>query len=465
MTEKVFYWNGIDAETGDYIQKPLTWSELVESILHGLRHARGGLADTPTGAAPAKRGEPPPDVDLEDLSSAGWGIVYPHDDDGRARAGLAELLEERRYQAEERFREFSGEDGYHPGDDRNSWLSRQGLGPGLGDPEVVPYYLLLAGSPAEIPFDFQFDLSARYAVARLDLETREEYARYARNVLEAEARPRRPRGMTFFGVANADDNATQGSCAHLIEPLYAHLSTRHRPGWSIGAALRQDATRGHLLRLLSGDETPAVLFTASHGMSPGKEGSLLDRVGAILCQDYPGPKKWYGQGRIPPGFYVSAADIDEDADLRGLVAFFFGCYTVGIPEHDSFCELTPHRIAPRPMISPLPQRLLGKKNGALAVIGHVDRAWDFSYTWENAGSQPQTFRAVLNRLMAGEPVAAAARFLGDRYADAGLDLKALLLDWIAGREIDENRLVEAWVAEADAKSYVVFGDPAARLVV
>ena len=469
MDEKTFVWNGINAETGDYLLRPKTWDELVDCILGGIdcARARAGRLEKEVRALeseelPQRRGEPPPDVDVADLASTGWGVIFAQTDDGTAREGLAELLDHRRFQAGNRYQEFLGEGGYRQGDDRNRWLSRHGLGPGIGDPDRVPYYLLIAGEPSDVPFDFQFDLGARYAVGRIAFETREEYERYARNVLEAESAPSRPREVTFFGVQNPDDPATAGKLRHMILPLLKQVDGAV-PNWEVKEVLREAAAKARLGELLGGAETPAVLFTTSHGMAPGQEGRLLDRVGALLCDEYPGPETWRGRGPIPPEFYFAARDVSEEADLRGLVAVLIGCYTVGMPEHDSFCVVPPRRLGPRPMISPLPRRLLGKERGVVAVIGHVDRLWDFSYVWEKAGSQPQTFKAVLNCLLAGQPVGAAARFLGDRYADLGLDLKRILLDFVLGREVDRKRLAELWVAEADARSYMLLGDPAARI--
>ncbi len=464
LIDETLVWNGIDAETGEYHTRPRSWDDLVECILSCVDPSRSAQLKTEVSELegeelPDLRGEPPPDVDVRDLASAGWGVVFTGDADPETRDALAELLEHRQDQAGDRYQVFEGVPrGYLPGDDRNRWLTRQGVGPGVANPDRVPYYLMLVGSPSAIPFEIQFDLGVRYAVGRLAFDTPEEYARYARNVLEVETSSPRSRKLTFFGVQNPDDLATAGSMKHLIVPVRDYF--QDFPGWETEAVLQREATKIRLGEILR-EEAPAVLFTASHGMAPGQRGRLFDRVGAILCDEYPGPKAW--QGRIPPEFYFSAADVPDGADLTGLIAVLFGCYTVGMPEHDSFCRVPPRRLGPEPMISPLAQRLLGKERGALAAIGHVDRAWDFSLVWEKAGSQPQTFKAVLGCLLEGQPVGAAARFLGDRYADLGLDLKQMLLDFLLSGEVDRDRLPELWVAEADARSYMVLGDPAVRL--
>ena len=83
-----------------------------------------------------------------------------------------------------------------------------------------------------------------------------------------------------IAVANPDDRATALSCEHLIRPLFKQLSAR-KPDWDIAALLGADATKARLGRLLGGDETPALLFTASHGMEfPISDARQLRHQGA-----------------------------------------------------------------------------------------------------------------------------------------------------------------------------------------
>ena len=67
--------------------------------------------------------------------------------------------------------------------------------PRVVDPRKVPYYLLLLGSPGQVPFDVQYQLGVSYAVGRLDLEDPEPMLRTLHpswHPIGLEARPRMP---------------------------------------------------------------------------------------------------------------------------------------------------------------------------------------------------------------------------------------------------------------------------------
>ena len=255
------------------------------------------------------------------------------------------------------------------------------MGPGLADPERMPYYLLLVGNPEEVPFSFQYQLDLEYAVGRLWFETAEEYASYAQSVVAAETgKVVLPRKAVFFGTENPDDSVTRMSARDLVAPLATGLPSMLSQGslpWSM-SLLRGEgqANKACLAALLNGPDAPALLFTASHGVGfPADDPRQLPHQGALLCQDWPGPRRH--RGEIPPDHYLSADDIGSDARLLGSIAFHFACYGVGTPRLDDF-PANPLRtadvVAAKPFVSRLPQRLLGHpEGGALAVIGHVER--------------------------------------------------------------------------------------------
>jgi hypothetical protein len=120
-------------------------------------------------------------------------------------------------------------------------------------------------------------------------------------------------------------------------------------------------------------------------------------------------------------------------------------------------------LAPDPFLAALPQALLGREAGALAVVGHVDRALGYSFVWPGAGRQTEVYRSTLAELGAGQPIGSALEYVGDRYAELATDLNQAVKDAAEGWHADDEMLAGLFAAHADARGFVLLGDPAARL--
>ncbi|HEX9671365.1 MAG TPA: hypothetical protein VGC93_18000, partial [Thermoanaerobaculia bacterium] len=111
-----------------------------------------------------------------------------------------------------------------------------------------------------------------------------------------------------------------------------------------------------------------------------------------------------------------------------------------------------------------PQRLLGHpRGGALAVVGHIERAWECSIEWPESGHRTGVFADALDRLLRGYPIGAAMQPFGERYAELSSDLSVELAAMVHGGGPDETTLAAMWTACNDARNYTVVGDPAVRL--
>jgi hypothetical protein len=483
--------NGISATTGGYLFEPMSSRELAE-VAQGktlepndphLKELQARNASKDSAHFGVKEG-----IDPTKLEQAGWAVIFPAAKPGSPEAAqqaaireaLSPLLQLRRAQAsrlvEHRYKEFSGSDGYRPGETKQKFLARLGVGPGPADPDKLPYYLLLVGSPEQIPFHVQYQIDVQYAVGRLDFDTLEEYDNYARSVVAAETGGLvLPRELALLGVANPDDMATQLSRKHLVAPLadIAEVWTQGElPGWSVTRHFDEQATKSRVSELLGGRKTPALLFTASHGMGFDQGDPLQQRrQGALLCQDWTGPKQW--SKPIDESLYFSGDDLRSDAGMLGMISFNFACYGGGTPQYDEFSKQAFKQrktIADTSFTSGLHRKMLGHpKGGALAAIGHVERAWGYSFMWGTgkagaAERQLAVFESTLRSLMSGAPVGLALEYFNERYAEISSDLSQQIeaLEWDPDA-VDPYTLANMWTSNNDARGYAILGDPAVRL--
>lgn len=399
--------------------------------------------------------------DPHDLSQAGWAVIFAEGVDASVRKALRPLLDHRRSQAGGLFREFAGPVGYRLGDTKLSFLARHGVGPGPVDPRQIPYYVLLVGSGAEIPFAFQSQLDVQYAVGRLAFDHVSQYRRYAEGVLDVEqGRACRPRRVAVFAPRNEGDAV--GALAHdrLAQPLAQAIAAER--GWALDPALGEQATRARLLELL-GAKAPALLLAVGHGAHVARGDAHQHALqGALVCQEWrkalhPAPAR---------SDVVAGADLAREADLRGLVVFAMASFSAGTPRHSAFVSLNatrPCELADADFVARLPQRLLSHPGGpALAVVGHVDAAFSHGFAWLPEGHQNQTFMIATQHLMGGAPVGRAMDCFGQRYAELAAALADLLSKRL-GPPADPEEVQRIWQATRDAGGYVLLGDPAARV--
>jgi len=470
---RTLYASGVDGATGAYLSGGLSPSAI-------FVHARAGLerppapvfaelrkkVDRQTKADDALR----PDRNANALDQAGWGVIFARDVADDVYTALRPLLELRQRQAATSsktahyYREFRGDNAPASNESKQSFLIRHGLEVGMpADPDYMPYYLLLVGSPENLPFKFQYELDVEYAVGRLWFPTVDEYRHYAESVATAENEKAQvaPRA-TFFAPWSPGDEPTRLSSERLVPPLAQKLQN-DRADWIVESIVGTTATRKCLGDLLT-NLPPALLFAASHGLyfPPGHARHPND-LGALLCADWPGPD----HGAIEPAWSFGADDLDAQVDLRGTMAVHFACFSAGTPRDTDFPhedQLTDGPLAEHPTVAALPRALLNR--GALAVIGHIDRTWATSFLTDRDQPQVQVFQGLLNQLMTGNRVGYAMEVMNLRYAALATQLTAQmtpLLNQKVQTDDELSRSAELWTGLNDARGYIVLGDPAVKI--
>jgi hypothetical protein len=468
--------NGINGATGQYDRAPMELDDLARAL---RRQDPAAVATAHVAERGRKLAQPafsralPWGVAPYDVARAGWGIVFPGDVPDAVKAALQPLVAHRRAQVgdDARVKELT----YHPGETATAWLARHDVAWHNITPTKIPYYLLWVGSPEQLPYAVTHEIDSDYCVGLLDFETPDEYARYAASVVRYETNDKiaNSREAVFFATRHPFDEATLLSADWLIGPLAdgvpASGTTAAEPAVAAALGFRQrrlvaeQATRQSLTDLLTMAEArPSLLFTASHGLVwPNGDPRQFPAQGALLCQDWP------GFGAMSPSHYFSAADVPDEARPAGMVTFHFACYGAGTPAVDEFHferNVPAPAIAPKPFTAALPRRLLAHPSGgALACIGHIERAWGYSITGGVTSPQIRAFQRALAQILAGRPVGLAVQEFDDLSATLSNVLTRLLGSIHHGSPVDDVELVSTWTHRNDAAGFVLLGDPAVRL--
>ena len=454
---------GVIAESGD------THPELSEAALKHIVPEHEAVLEK-AGARAMSFVEDP-----MNLSHAGWSILFASDADPAIVEALTPLIEWRRGQVndERAFKVFTGTSGVGPTQTAQHWAASRGIS--LSAPVMprrgVPYYLLIIGSPARIPIAFQAQLDLQRAVGRLHFDAAGDYAAYVEKLIAYEkglAPPQRKRAAVWM-PRNPMDLAT----AMLAGSVLPEFRGESAPGdEALGAKQAFEvttlvgdgqATKAQLTGLIRGDAggTPALLFTGSHGAewSIDSPDVQRERQGALVTQEW-------SRGRpLTDDCYFAASDVPSDAAVHGLVMFLFACFGGGCPDTDTYhygpggAQLP---LAAEPMTARLPQTLL--RQGAVAVIAHVDRA--FSYAFEDVMGTPQAqlLRMPLEQLLSGRRVGLAMEPLNQQWSSLAAQLGVLLGGGAAGDPPPRPpAIANLYIARDDARNYIVLGDPAARL--
>jgi hypothetical protein len=438
----------------------------------------------------------------------GWILVVPDDDEGRRiAAALAPLIEHRtgarRRDRGPNPREPADVVRFLPADQATplrivEWVQKQILFPGSGG-EDAPFYVLVAGPPAKLPFELEHLVSpGDHCVGRLAFPDLGAYADYAAKVVawepddDVEVTPRTGAPVGVFATDHGVLDPTHLSSKFLASPLLDWLEAKD-PSRKRVACLGEEASRDALLGMLRGDVPelagPRLLFSASHGLAvPGSSAAgraeRLGHQGAVCCQD-----AMYLESEI-----LTADALGGGGLLPGGIWMLFACFGAGTPAASNFFRSLgdPTLLGFHdggPFVAALPARLLADPDGPLAVIGHLDPGFSHSFSdpdgigGERRSKINRTVRWLLEGCRAGiatgELNGAANTFRAQllQMSDAveeelGMAASAPIMALgaeLAKRKDDAevrrlgDRLVDLAVSLNDFRNFTILGDPAVKL--
>ncbi len=414
--------------------------------------------------------------DPNSLEAQRWGLVLPEGEDVehilRELAPLRDLREKQQRAPVRTYCVPAGLDGPSV----HAWCDDVYEYDGT-DEQERPRYLLLVGGFKRLLLELQQALSTRAWVGRLAFDRLEDYGHYARKVCRwAEASGARRAEALFFSVRDGT-SATRDGHAGLVEPSYQQMFRLRERGVLSLDGLRGPDELGRAPRdfLEMADTTrPTVLLSMSHGMRASAGGWSSAREQRAL------------QGAMRFGFnrWVSGAEVEGRTFLPGGFWLYFACFGAGTPAvsqyrpwlellraEDIYGEEVDELVrsiegpALRPFTAALPQRALANPEGPLGVIAHVDLTWSDSFqeTQDVKRSRASRFFEPLNHLARGARAGLAIKGL----ALAASSVENLLADQYnklsQGEKVDLVHLGQSWMLRQDLRSFVLLGDPAARL--
>lgn len=243
-------------------------------------------------------------------------------------------------------------------------------------PNAIPRYLLIVGSPAEVPWSVQYRMQTDAFVGRLDLDA-EGLTRYVEALLgdwgKAAPDARRP---LVWAVDHGYPDITRLMRKCIAERVYQRLVTDpdHEFDMVDGFISEERATHDGLRAALA-NRNPAFILSTSHGATFPLDDAAAMRSRLGVPVDH---------AHQP----LDVAALTADATGHGAIWYAHACCSAGsdapskfegIVSSDSSLGRTLANIAKvGACTAPLPRTLLGRTKPLRAFIGHVEPTFDWT---------------------------------------------------------------------------------------
>jgi hypothetical protein len=417
---------------------------------------------------PAQRLLAPPKVDPRDWKdpAVGWGVVLA--DKAEIPAALQQLIDERKGSVFRYIKDWEYQNillrNYGAGKDIDINAAPRGMAP-----DAFPSYVLIYGTPDQVPWRLQYILNANRCVGRLHLVGKplENYITALRtgtwSKTGAANTAIQPNHALVWSVDLGGEDITTLMRNAIAAPLFEEL--------------REDDQIGNRARFLDGRQSPAsgselisnlatdrpgLIVTTSHGMTGPLEdkaamardlGLPVDAAGAVvthqalLRQWQPAGAIWYAHACCSAGSDTVSAfsDLFSEASVAGKV--LAGVASLGA------------------RIAPLPTNLLGAEQPLRAFIGHVEPTFDWTLKQPATGQflTASIIEALYGNLYVrkgdvARPIGFAFREWYGRTNGLRSQYSEAVRQFNLGQDT-QGILLALQLAARDVESTVILGDP------
>lgn len=422
--------------------------------------------------------------DPNSLPDQRWGLVVPEGPLGDRLLSLIEPLRKRREEQQGEpalvFRAPAQVDE----ESASAWWNEV-----YGDENIDeadrPRYLLMLGDADVLSWELQQRLAADTFIGRICFPDESGYEAYANKVVESERdRPTAGSRALYYTVRDGTA-ATNIGYNGLMTPTVEQSRLGQTKG-VFGAREIIEIGNGENV---SPDEffdamkskDPAMLFTISHGCG-------APRAGWSSPEEQ---RRLQGAMSFGNGIKITAEDLATRPFVPGGLWFYFACFGAGTPGNSAYhhwlaalrdiglygrnIDSVLHSLpTERPFVAALPQAALANPNGPLAVMGHVDLAWTFSFQEVGTSNKyrPSRFQDIFRTIVEGKRVGAGYFELQRYFNQASVDLTTMYdkdarAKARGGAAEDDKarktRRATLWMLRQDLSAYILLGDPAARL--
>ncbi len=349
----------------------------------------------------------------------------------------------------------------------------------------LPRYQLILGDLHEVSTAIQEVQGLDGYVGRLAFDALDDYAAYAQKAIESERQQKAEAARSLFYTVHDGTAATRVGHQSMVEPSVRLANEAREKGTFITSDLQMfgrtsDPVPDELFEQTAGPD-PAVLMSVSHGAGAPRNGWASDEAQRAAQ----GAMSFGREGKL------LAEEFKDISFLPFGFWLMFACFGAGTPADSKFRHwldlLRKARAYPgrpeavlkslptqsgRPFISAHAKVCLANPRGPLAIVGHLDLAWSYSFQDLDTGKgvkRPARFLRVLDSVLKGDRYGLS---ICDLQEASGQANKQLLDTYDSERRAKVEKTNYAvnpaqrghlWMMRQDLAGYVLLGDPAARL--